>query len=381
MLIFVCISQIHSEVNKTIGIFTCKIDGVGYWDPDSIQNGIAGSEEAVIYLSNHLAKLGYQVSVYGNPPPNSRYSNYNSNPKYLDVELFGDKDLDIAISWRMPTIGSILKKYAKYVFFWPHDTIHYRLTAEQINSFDDVLWLSEWQRQQWISLNPEFRKFKYIYGNGIEPNQFEPVQVKKNPHSCIYASNYARGLEILLDYWPVIKKEFPEATLDIYYGWQTWGLLGPEKEAKMRRQIQDYQDLCVVDHQCVGHQELNAAFAKASIWAYPCIAPETFCITALRAQANGVIPVIIEGTALSETVRSGFKCHNPKEYLALILKALKEAEYYSLAERQQLSEFVFKEYTWEKIAIKWDQIFQSSWKEIDERTSRIEFSTSFRLAN
>lgn len=351
-------------MDQTIGIYTCKIQAVGYWDPDSIHNGITGSEESVIYISNHLANLGYQVTVYGNPPPNSRYSNSECNPKYVDADFSDEGNFDIAISWRMPGIGVSLKKRAKKVYLWPHDTIHYRLLAEHINSFDDVFWLSEWQRKQWMSINPEFSKFSNIYGNGIELTQLPPLQEKRNPHSCIYASNYARGLEVLLDLWPFIKQKFPNASLDIYYGWQSWGLLKPEKEAKMRRQVEDYKELSVVDHQRVGHQELNEAFARASVWAYPCIGPETFCITALRAQANGAIPVIIEGTAFSETVHGGFRSQNSEDYLAVILRALKEAENYSLADRQKLREFVFEKYTWKQIAQKWHQVFQASGNEV-----------------
>ena len=128
----------------------------------------------------------------------------------------------------------------------------------------------------------------------------------------------------------------------------------------MRRQIQNYASLGVVDHERVGHEELNRAYANASIWAYPCIAPETFCITALRAQASGAIPVVIEGTALSETVRDGFKCSAPEEYLATLLRAMKNAEQFSLNDRKKLRTFVFEEYSWKKIAEKWDSVFQKT---------------------
>ena len=79
--------------------------------------------------------------------------------------------------------------------------------------------------------------FTKIFGNIVNPDQFESIQERKNPYACIYGSNYAQGLEILLDHWPEIKRQFPRASLDIYYGWQHWAMLAPEKEAKMRLQI------------------------------------------------------------------------------------------------------------------------------------------------
>jgi glycosyltransferase involved in cell wall biosynthesis len=175
----------------------------------------------------------------------------------------------------------------------------------------------------------------------------------------IYGSNYARGLEHLLNSWPEIKKAYPDATLDIYYGWQTWGLLTPEKEKRMREQIASYKDQGVTDHGKVGHEELNRAYEAASIWAYPCTAPETFCITALRAQLAGAIPVILEGTALPETVRFGYKTKNLNEYPALLIKAMKEAETATLESRQKMGDFIRKEFTWKAVAQKWDALFRN----------------------
>ncbi|MBS0626853.1 MAG: glycosyltransferase family 1 protein, partial [Verrucomicrobia bacterium] len=277
-LLFICLPIfLHSGEAKTVAIVTYHAEGLPLdqtWDPDSIKSGITGSEEAVIYMSEQLADLGYKVTVFGKPPLNSSYSEQGQNPRYLDVKTFDNAKAvyDIAISWRMPVLASELKKCARKVYFWPHDrTFPLRLAKEQIEAFDDVLWVSEWQRKEWISKNPKFEKFTNIFGNGINPNQFKTVTKRKNPYSCIYGSNYGQGLSVLLDIWPKIKEEFPKATLDIYYGWRHFGFLTAEQEAKMRKQIVDLQPLGVIDHGMVGHYELNEAYSKASFWTYPCI--------------------------------------------------------------------------------------------------------------
>lgn len=217
------------SVKKTIGIFTAKVSGVDPWDPDSIQAGVTGSEEAVIYISTELAHLGYRVLVFGDPPTHSRYSHPSENPRFVDLSFRNFPTLDIAISWRMPTIAEDLKRVAKRVYFWPHDVCMCHLTEKQINGFDDVLWLSQWQRNHWTLTNPGLLKFKNIFGNGINLQPFSPIKKRENPFSCIYGSNYARGLEVLLEIWPEVKSQFPQSTLDIYYGWQTFGLLPAEK--------------------------------------------------------------------------------------------------------------------------------------------------------
>ena len=272
----------------------------------------------MIYISQKLAKLGYRVIVLANPPENSSYSLPNANPRFVSMDYKEEINFDIAISWRQPWIGKELRKRASKVYLWPHDIYLVHVTNEQINSFDDVLWISNWQRENWISKNPAFVTFTKIFGNGVNPDQFESVQKRKNPYACIYGSNYAQGLEILLDNWPEIKRQFPRASLDIYYGWQHWGMLAPEKEAKMRLQITLLRLLDVHEHGLVGHDELNKAYEQASIWTYPCILTETFCITALRAQFAGALPVIIEGSALNETVRYGFSTPSSENYLSTL---------------------------------------------------------------
>ena len=343
---------------QTVGIITYKVPGLKPWDPDTIHRGITGSEEAVIYVSQKLAAIGFKVVVFGDPPPDSVHSSSISNPRFMSLDRPYPGSLDIAISWRMPHIAKELKRHVPKVYFWPADTMDRRLPKEMIEAFDGVLWLSEWQRKQWMSINPAFADFTSVFGNGINPEDFQDVQERENPYSCIYGSNYARGLEIMLDIWPAVKEQYPQATLDIYYGWQHWGCLSPEKEEKMREQIPRLKDVC--DHGLVGHLELNRAYGQASFWTYPCIRPETFCITAIRAQMSGAIPVIIEGSALSETVKHGYKCHDRNAYLSTLISAMSAAKSIGLDDRRKMKEFILQEYTWEKIAAGWQKLFNEN---------------------
>lgn len=341
---------------KHIAIFTHGVPDHPPWDPDSIHSGITGSEEAVIFMAKELARLGYRVTVFGHPPRGSSHALDGANPRYVSHEHTIDRPFDITVCWRWPTIGSLIREkgLAKKIYLWPHDTLDESTSSE---GFDDVLWLSEWQREQWVSVCPAFARFTKIFGNGIDPGQFQPPQSRQNPYSCIYGSNYARGLEVLLRIWPTIKEHFPLATLAIYYGWQHWGLLPPERETWMRDAIERLPD--VQEHGLVSHEELNRAYAKTSFWTYPCIMPETFCITALRAQLSGAVPVILEGSALRRTVRSGFKCQRLEDYPRLLLLALSKAEAIAEDARASLGRFVLEEYTWEKMARRWHELFNS----------------------
>jgi hypothetical protein len=57
--------------------------------------------------------------------------------------------------------------------------------------------------------------------NAINPKAIPSVMPKRNPYQLIYASSYDRGLDNLLNLWPKIKAQVPQASLKIFYGWNT----------------------------------------------------------------------------------------------------------------------------------------------------------------
>ncbi|HEY9653910.1 MAG TPA: hypothetical protein V6C50_00320, partial [Crinalium sp.] len=50
--------------DRSIVIYSSLPFHMGDWAPPSVLDGIGGSEEAVIYLSQELVKLGYEVTVF-----------------------------------------------------------------------------------------------------------------------------------------------------------------------------------------------------------------------------------------------------------------------------------------------------------------------------
>ena len=342
----------------SVAIFTYKVWGHPQWDPEAVKSGIHGSEESVIYVADQLATLGYQVTVFGDPPEGSAYSNADANPRYVAIGSDEESRFDIGISWRMVHAGKRLRQRCKAVYFWPHDTPGYSPSDEECCAFDDVLWQSRWQRQQWIAANPAFLRFEKIFGNGVNLEQFQTVEERKNPYSCIYSSNYGRGLSVLLDVWPKIKERYPEATLDVYYGRNHWGLLNTEQEEKLYQQLQQLVSLGVTERGCVSHEELNRAYAEASFWTYPCMAPETFCITGLRAQLAGAVPVIINSSALKETIVGGYRCQCADRFCDLLLQAMGDVSTISIEQRSHLGDHVKERYTWKKIAQQWNVLFE-----------------------
>jgi len=125
----------------------------------------------------------------------------------------------------------------------------------------------------------------------------------KRGHSIGYFSAYYRGLELLLKIYPKIKKEVPDVTLDIAYGWDSWVALEGKNDFynRMEARFKELKPLGVTVHDRLSHEELAILMKKTKVWAYPTEFPEIFCITAVKANLAGCKPVITDVAALKET--------------------------------------------------------------------------------
>lgn len=160
--------------------------------------------------------------------------------------------------------------------------------------------------------------------------------MKARRHTVGYFSSYSRGLECLLQLWPQIRAEVPDATLDIYYGWQSWDALagaeGPPFKARINALLDELKTQGVTEHGRVSHEELAEAMKRTKVWAYPTEFHEIHCITALKAQEAGCYPVVTNVAALKETVIQGDKInvaniyaneYGQQKFVKAVVKALK----------------------------------------------------------
>lgn len=128
-------------------------------------------------------------------------------------------------------------------------------------------------------------------------------------HSVGYFSSYDRGLPCLLDMWPKIHAQVPDATLSIYYGWDMFDKVHSKNPSQMKwkwqviRQLHDLKEMGVKELGRLNHEELAKAMKEIKVWAYPTEFTETCCITALKAQEASCYPVTTGVGALSETIQ------------------------------------------------------------------------------
>jgi len=195
--------------------------------------------------------------------------------------------------------------------------------------------------------------------------------MKRNPKACLYTSSYDRGLEHLLDIWPAVIKAVPDAKLNIFYGWQTFDAIhadNPERQAYKEKMEKKMRYKGIVHHGRVGHRELEKWFQRCGIYAYPTHFEEISCISAMKAQAFGAIPVVINYAALKETVKFGIKVdgdiyekETKEKYLKKLIWALKHPEWQEEV-RAKMMPWAKKSFAWALIAEKWDKIFRETIK-------------------
>lgn len=331
------------------------------WGPWSLKEGIGGSEEAIIRLAPKLQALGYKVVVFAKP--GSRVGLYDGVMwrNFWDCNL--EDEFDIFISWRAPFIfEKKIKAWKSYL--WLHDVMEPgEFGPNRIANFDKCIVLSKYHR----SLYPMIPDEKILLsGNGIDPEDFTPYdgKIDRDPHKMIYASSHVRGLAYLYKIWPEVKKAVPDATLDVYYGRESYDKVhkgNPERMKWMDEMIAKANDLeGVTDHGKASQEKIVQEIFKSGITPYPCPFPEIYCISMVKAQAGGAVPVASNFAALDETIQYGHK-QVFKEFDDADLKEYKKALIWWLQhpeEQEKIRPEMMKwarTKSWEKVAQQWDE--------------------------
>lgn len=280
-----------------ICIYGYKLDELGQWSPKNIETGLPGSEEAVVYLSEVIKSHGHDLQVYFDP-------DQEVDPKYGNWYSIDDFNPDTYYDLLIGVRNIPDKCNAKVKCFWSHDVACPGISLPP--EADRIFLLSEFHRNSHICLDRKADRRVEIIGNGIVPSQFQEKRERKNKYSLGYFSNYSRGLPFLISLYPHLKNRYPELTLTVCYGKQTWypstDQLAEELSLKMK-------ELGIIERGKVGHQELADLMKETSVWVYPIWNyTETYCITAMKAQAAGMIPVVNKLGALYETVHPDAPC-------------------------------------------------------------------------
>lgn len=326
------------------------------WGPESLEKGCGGSEEAIIQLTKRLAKLGWDVTVYNNCIKEATVDGV----KWVRYERFNPRDMfNILISWRNNMFVDARTAVKKYIDMHdvPTDKRYYE--GESVKGVK-LLVKSQFHKSIFDLPDDQF----CVIPNGIDLDQFKaPKKVKNN---LVWTSSYERGLIPILEMWPELQKEVPDVTLDVAYGFEMydktpWGKK-PSGQVWKQQVMKLLDQPGITHHGRLGTDEVAELYKKADVWAYPTTFPEISCITAMKAQAAGAIPIVLDFAALKETVKGGIilegSGHDPKvlemfkNELISLLKDDKRKE--ALRSKMNVDDF-----SWDVVAGQWDKEFKS----------------------
>lgn len=267
---------------------------------------VGGAETCIINIANKLSK-DYNVYVVNSciNPGNFKGVNY-VNINNCD-NLLKELDIDYFVTLRVPPNEDYKEKYdAKNVLLWAHDLAECPVWDSLPNSIDNldyIITVSDWHKSNVMSRFPwlEQEKFK-VLPNGFDENLFYSDKRAKGKKRLIYSSTPFRGLKELLDIFPDIKKEVPEAELHICSSMEVY-LSSDKPYEELYSKAKEMEG--VVYHGSLKQEDLAEVMRDSYIYTYPSTYSETYCISTSEANACGLPIVTTSRGALPETIIKG----------------------------------------------------------------------------
>lgn len=285
-------ARLHTKIwpHKSIVVYASETPYE--WSPDSLKTGIGGAEGRVIHLAKEWAKLGYEVTVFNSC--GSKEGVYE-NVSYFDYTKFNPYDsFDTLVVWHFAwRIKFPIKANRVWLDLGKGVLLPRESTYEKLCKYDKIFCKNNFHR----STLPDIPDEKIvIIPNGLDDNFQSLRENPKDPHKIIYASNYSRGLERMLEFgWPLIKQELPLAELHIFYGWPKG--VSEEWKAKM---VKLMQQPGVTEHGKVSRERLMQEKSTSAIHYYGCTFDEIDCNTVRESAFVGCIPVTIDYAGLKD---------------------------------------------------------------------------------
>jgi UDP-glucose:(glucosyl)LPS alpha-1,2-glucosyltransferase len=193
---------------------------------------------------------------------------------------------------------------SKKKILWLHDLPNdpeseHLKKPESRKRFDKIVCVSDWQMQLYNLISGVPYAESVVLKNAIEPIDIEAKEYNGTVN-LIYHTTPHRGLEILVPVFEELCNTHDNIHLDVYssfkiYGWE-----------QRDEQFKQLFDRCknhpkITYHGAVSNEEVREALKKSHIYAYPCIWPETSCLSVIEAMSAMNLVVCPNYAALPET--------------------------------------------------------------------------------
>jgi tetratricopeptide (TPR) repeat protein len=298
---------IPKKSNKPLFVFVAD-GGFHPWSGTNIlTTGVGGSETYIIEMARYIQKSGhFDVIVFCNCNQNEIFENVQYKHLNEYFSFINENCVHTCIISRYSEYLPVTYKgLAENVYLVVHDLTPSGNVIPIDSKLRHIFCLTEWHveymKERFSSLSPYLVPFYY----GIDTQRFlNKNKIQKNSYQFIYSSFPNRGLLPLLQMWPHIYQNYPQASLHIYSDVNgKWvNEVAPDHMREIRNLLVKYQNKNIVYHGWVDKQTLANAWHTADIWFYPCIFMETFCLTALEAATTKTLAITNDLAALQNTV-------------------------------------------------------------------------------
>lgn len=325
-------TQVRSIIRTAVYdvAFYCP-HAIEHWWPRSLDDkGLGGSESSVAYLARELAKLDVRVTTY-TPCGKMTVEDVVKGVIERDLSNFdpvGNRH-DLLVACRAPWMARRDDLGGTPLWVWHQDNGYNNPWTWSMEVNDRIalnLHVSEWARDGLVRelvnqphatrppLGPVVDMEKHaVLGNGIPPECFTEHPVERTQR-VIYASDPSRGLAALLDAWPMVRAELPDAELHVYSSFTVSFALAQQSpglpmftylrtlEQKLMGMAADPK-LGVTYHGVVRQQDLLGALKNARVYCYPGgPMPEGYGVSLVQAQACGCVVMAPSAGALPEVL-------------------------------------------------------------------------------
>lgn len=286
---------------------------------------LGGTQSAVCYLAEELARLGLEVHLLNRTTRIGRLRGvFHRSLADLPRELLPALDVAVLVGGAGPGRGlrPLLGPGTKLLLWTGHaedqPAVAPLADAAERAAYDGFAFVSDWQRGRFARAfglaGPRARVLRNAVAPAFEGlfQDGDSIAAAKRP-ILAYTSTPFRGLDRLLDALPAVRAAAPEATLRVFSGMRVYRQ-DPAEEAARYGAL--YRRCAATPGAAyegpVPQPALAAALRETAVLAYPNTFPETSCIAVLEALAAGCRVVTSDLGALGET-SAGFAALVPAQ--------------------------------------------------------------------
>lgn len=270
----------------------------------SLKNALGGSETAVINLIRSLPS-NYKIYIGGDV----------AEEKVDNITFYNLNSLR-ALAKTIPFHTVIVSRYIGFYemfseisfyqsFIWGHDIIlfHYgcpldtnSILKKWNKKINKCICQTEWHKNRFLDLYPELNDKIITINNGICIDKFI-YKSNKIANKFIYTSCSERGLDRLLELWPQIIENLPDAELSIC----SYNKFPSNEYEKNINEIINKHD-SITHLGCLNKDDLYKLMSTAEYWLYPTNFDETSCITSMEMLMSEVICIYYPRAGLVNTL-------------------------------------------------------------------------------